>query len=102
MSETNDTVTTNEIMDFLKDNMVMRSEFDSFKQENQRFQNRVETNFVTKEYLDNKLADLGAEIGRRINERTEREKKFKHELIAFLRHHIPVGDQELQKLEELV
>ena len=112
-------VTTNEIMEFLKDNMVMRSEFTEFRSEVIELRNEftdfkheftdlkqrttnIEATMVTKSYLDDKLGDLGSEIGKRINEHTAREQKFKHEVIAFLRRHVVGAEQELQKLEELV
>ena len=89
----NQEVTTNEIMEFLQTNMVTRGEFDDFRGEFYDFKNDTEIRFdnlegrfnnlegrvdhienqmVTKDYLDDKFAVFGAEIGLRINKQTER------------------------------
>jgi len=72
-------VTTNEIMEFLQANMVTRGEFDYFKNEFYCFKNDTETRFshienqmVTKDYLDDKFAAFGVEIGRKIYKQAER------------------------------
>lgn len=44
-----------EIVNFLKDNAVMRDEFETRM-------NRVESQMVTKEYLDDKMADLRGDL----------------------------------------
>lgn len=62
----------------------------------------METRLVTNDYLDNKLADLGAEIGERINRWAEKERKFKEGLIELLERH-QIGDaEELSHLRELI
>ena len=102
-------VTTNDIMEFLQTNMVMKSDFDErLEQVDKRLENleervgSLENQMVTKDYLDNKLADLGAEIGRRINQQIEREIKFKQKLIQIFRSKSFIDEQELKQLEELV
>ena len=62
----------------------------------------METRLVTKDYLDEKLANLGAEIGERINRWAEKERKFKEGLIELLERH-QIGDaEELSHLRELI
>ena len=46
----------------------------------------IKSTAVTKEYLDDKLSDLGAEIGKRINASHERQKEFNKKLIFILRN----------------
>jgi len=91
-------VTTNEIMEFLQTNMVTRDEFNDrvgslevrfdnlevrFDNLEGRFDNlegrvgHLENQMVTKDYLDDKFAVFGAEIGLRINKQTER-----HEILV--------------------
>jgi len=68
-------VTTNEIMEFLQTNMVTREEFNNLEGRFGTLEGRVshvENQMVTKDYLDDKLAILGAEIGRKINKQAER------------------------------
>ena len=126
MENKNDTITTNEIMEFLKDNMVMREDFldlsekvssidqrvdslnlrvDSLSQKvdtvDQRL-TRVEALMVTKDYLDDKLADLGGEITSRMNKNLQKEKDFKITVIEILKKGLPVSDKDLQKFEELI
>jgi len=93
-------VTTNEIMEFLEENMVTRTEFNDFRKEfyvlkeeavtQTHFKvlkddvkelsgrvDHIENQMVTKDYLDDKFAVFGAEIGLRINKQTER-----HEILV--------------------
>ena len=64
----NQEVTTNEIMEFLQTNMVTRDEFNNLEIRVSHMENQM----VTKDYLDDKFAVFGAEIGLRINKQTER------------------------------
>jgi len=87
-------VTTNEIMKFLETNMVTRDEFNDFRGEFYDFKNDTETHFdnleerfstidgrvghlenqmVTKDYLDDKFAVFGAEVGQKIYKQAERQ-----------------------------
>ncbi|KKR07020.1 MAG: hypothetical protein UT32_C0015G0004 [Parcubacteria group bacterium GW2011_GWC2_39_14] len=75
----NQEVTTNEIMGFLEKNMVTRAEFYDFKNDTEiRFDNlegrvgHLENQMVTKDYLDDKFAVFGAEIGQKIYRQAER------------------------------
>lgn len=61
-----------------------------------------EMQMVTKAYLDDKLADLGAEIGGRIMRRQEKEKTFKQELINYLKKHSLFDQKEIERLENLI
>ncbi len=64
-NNTKDHVTTDEIMEFLKDNMVTQKEFREFKKYVDGRFNNVDgrfNNVVTKSYLDDKLADLRGDL----------------------------------------
>jgi len=68
-------VTTNDIMEFLEKNMVMRDEFNYFKKntesrlDNLEWRvNHVESQMVTKNYLDDRLADFAVKINQKIRE----------------------------------
>ena len=118
----NEDVTTQDIMDFLKENMVLKSEF------NERFlglENRVggledrvggledrvggledrvghiENQMLTKDYLDKKLADLSAEFGGRLMRRAEKDKKFRGKIIEIFRSKNFPTEEALRELEEL-
>ncbi|KKR07021.1 MAG: hypothetical protein UT32_C0015G0005 [Parcubacteria group bacterium GW2011_GWC2_39_14] len=54
----NQEVTTNEIMEFLQINMVTRDEFVDFKNDTETRISHIENQMVTKDYLDDKLADI--------------------------------------------
>lgn len=62
----------------------------------------LETRLVTKSYLDDKLANLGAEIGARINRLMERERAFKKEVVELLKRHSLADAAEIEKLESLI
>jgi len=68
----NQEVTTNEIMDFLQTNMVTREEFVDFKNVTETRISHIENQMVTKDYLDDKFAVFGAEIGKKICRQAER------------------------------
>ncbi len=58
-------VTTNDIMQFLRANMVMRSEFTVLSERVDGLEVRfshIENKMVTKDYLDDKLAELHVRI----------------------------------------
>lgn len=61
----------------------------------------IKSTSITKDYLDDKLADLGAEIGKRINAVMEKEKAFHKKLIEILRRHNVVAPEEIKELEEM-
>ncbi len=112
----NGDITNNDIMDFLQTNMVMRSEFAEFKEDvdkrfesvDKRFENLeqkvgpLENQMVTKDYLDRKLADLGAEIGRRINRQAEVEMDFRKILIDILSRKAILENSDLERLKKFV
>ncbi len=66
------------------------------------FKMTVKNQYPDKMYLDNKLADLAAEIGRRIERNKEKEMKFKRKIIEIFKRNSLVTDDESQKLEELL
>jgi len=75
-------VTTNDIMQFLEKNMVMREEFNCFKNNTETRLDNLEVRFsglegrvghlenqmVTKDYLDNKFIDFAIKINQKIKE----------------------------------
>jgi len=71
-------VTTNDIMQFLQTNMVMRLEFDCLRGRVDMLEDHVghiedrighlENQMVTKDYLDNKFADFAIRINQKIKE----------------------------------
>jgi len=116
-------VTTGDIMKFLEKNMVTREEFESNAQKvEEHFQRvderlgsveerlgqvegrlgHVENQMVTKDYLGNKLADLGADIGRRINRQAELDKSFRKTLIDILSSKSILQGVDIERLKEFV
>ena len=63
---------------------------------------KVQSEMVTKEYLDNKLDDVKAEIGRRILRHAEHENKFKHELVSAMKRNSLLNIKELKRLEQTI
>lgn len=57
---------------------------------------------VTKDYLDDKLADLGAEIGRRIQLISQREKSFHLKMIELLKKSNALSPEHAAELEEML
>lgn len=98
-----------EVVVFIKDNAVTKQEFNESRQEFNDKMNafdsrliKVEATMVTKDYLDDKLADLGSEIGARINRLMEKERLFKQEIIDVLKRHSLADEQEITKLESFI
>lgn len=56
----------------------------------------------TKEYIDDKLADLGAEIGRRINRAHEEQRLFAIKLVEFLKTDRVLKKDHVEQLEEML
>jgi len=56
----------------------------------------------TKEYIDDKLADLGAEIGRRINRAYEEQRLFAVKLVEFLKADRALKKDHVEQLEEML
>ncbi len=63
---------------------------------------KMETRLVTKSYLDQKLAEMTAEIGDRINRRYELDKAFKETVVGILQRNSLITPQELLQLKELI
>lgn len=57
---------------------------------------------VTKDYLDDKNADLGAEIGKRINKAKEKDLKFNKKLISFLKEEKIRAPNKISELENML
>lgn len=109
-------VSTGDIMKFLEKNMVTREEFKlnvqkvegHFQQVDERLGKvegrlgHVENQMVTKDYLDNKLADLGSDIGRRINRQAELDKSFRKTLIDILSSKSILQGVDIERLKEFV
>ena len=116
-------VSTGDIMKFLEKNMVTREEFKlnvqkvegHFQQADERLGKvegrlgevegrlgHVENQMVTKDYLDNKLADLGSDIGRRINRQAELDKSFRKTLIDILSSKSILQGVDIERLKEFV
>ncbi len=97
-----------EVVTFIKDNAVTKDEavtkqeFEEHIGGLEKRVDKIEALMVTKDYLDHKLADLGAEIGARINRKVEREQTFKRLLIDSLKNHSILDSLEISKLEELI
>ena len=99
----NQEVTTNEIMEFLQPNMVTRDEFnDRVGSLEVRFDNlevrvgHLENQMVTKDYLDDKFATFGAEIGQRINRQ-----EVRHEvLVDVLASKSILDNRDLKRLRQ--
>ena len=56
----------------------------------------------TKEYIDDKLADLGAEIGKRINRAYEEQRLFSIKLVEFLKTDRALKKDHVEQLEEML
>lgn len=56
----------------------------------------------TKEYIDDKLADLGAEIGKRINRAYEEQRLFAVKLVEFLKADGVLKKDHVEQLEEML
>lgn len=87
-----------EVVTFIKDNAVFKKEFSELKQQI----TKVQSEMVTKEYLDEKLDDTEAEIGGRITRRAEHENKFKHGLVSAMKRNSLLGVKDLKQLEQAI
>jgi hypothetical protein len=65
-------------------------------------ESRLATKFVTKEYLDNKLADQTAEIFERLERRHNKDRNFKEKLVVTLSGHSVINKGEAGDLKELI
>ncbi len=108
-----------DVVTFIKDNVPMRdevvlkSEFEermakmATKEDLARFATKedlakTECRLVTKAYLDDKLADVISEIGKRINGVKEKGKVFNQKLVGFLDKHTVFETSEINELKELI
>lgn len=62
----------------------------------------IKSTAVTKDYLDDKLTDLGAEIGRRIHMAAQRDKAFHLKMIEFLKKNKALSPEHAEELEEML
>ena len=62
----------------------------------------LKSSSITKEYLDDKLSDLGAEIGRKINLSAQKEKTFHTKLIEFLKTDRVLKQEHIMELEKML
>lgn len=83
--------------------------FDKIDQRFDRLEDRVgsleatlKTQYPDKSYLDDKLADLAAEIGARINQRKDRDNKFKLKVIEILKSRALASSEDVHFLESLL
>ena len=63
---------------------------------------RLATRFVTKTYLDEKLADQTSEIFLRLGRRHNKDRNFKEKLIGVARNHSLITVGEADELKELI
>jgi len=63
---------------------------------------RLATRFVTKSYLDAKLADQTSEIFLRLNRRQDKDRGFKEKLIGVISGHSLITPRETNDLKELI
>jgi hypothetical protein len=112
-----------EIVTFIKDNVpmrdevVMKSEFEdrmakmATKDDLAELEGKMATKddlakfecrMVTKSYLDDKLADVVAEIGAKINRVKDKGKEFNQKLVTYLDKHSVFENNEISKLKELI
>jgi len=89
-------VTTNEIMEFLEENMVTRAEFSGFKSDTETRISHIENQMVTKDYLDDKFAVFGAEIGKKIYRQAERT----NTLVDILADKAILQEAEVERLKD--
>lgn len=62
----------------------------------------IKNTMVTKNYLHDKLADLGAEIGMRINAKEEKHKQFHTRIIEIIKRNKLAAPSELSELESMI
>jgi hypothetical protein len=108
-----------EIVTFIKDNVptrdevVLKSEFenrmakmatkdDLTKMVSKDDLAKTECRLVTKSYLDDKLANVISEIGKRINGVKEKGKVFNEKLVGYLDKHMVFETSEIDELKELI
>ncbi len=110
-----------EVVTFIKDNVPMRDEVvmkSEFEGRMTGFENRMnqmeskmatkddlaklECRLVTKSYLDDKLANLAAEIGERVNRVKDKGKLFNQKLVNYLDRHTVFETSEINELKELI
>lgn len=87
-----------EIVSFIRDNAVSKKEFIGLETK----VTKIQSEMVTKEYLDDKFDDLEAKIGGRITRRVEHENTFKHELVSAMKRNSLLGVKELKHLEQAI
>ncbi|MFA6322830.1 MAG: hypothetical protein WCX71_05185 [Candidatus Buchananbacteria bacterium] len=65
-------------------------------------ESRLATKFVTKAYLDDKLADQTLEIFLRLDKRQDKDKNFKEKLVGVISSHDLITAREANDLKELI
>jgi len=65
-------------------------------------ESKMATRFVTKSYLDDKLADQTSEIFLRLGRRQDKDKNFKEKLVGVISGHSLITSTEADDLKELI
>lgn len=65
-------------------------------------ESKMATRFVTKDYLDEKLADQTSEIFLRLGRRQAKDKNFKKKLVGVISGHSLITSTEADDLKELI
>ena len=79
----------------LESNMVTVDKMDLME-------SRLAAKFVTKSYLDDKLADQTSEIFLRLDRRQNKDRSFKENLVGVISGHSLITPKESNKLKELI
>ena|SRR3989338_4834517 len=111
-------ITTNELMEFLQENMVTKAEAKNFatkddikdmatKDDLKSLKNEIKLEMGTLNqnllgHIDQKLANLGAEFGKSLKNHIEHENKFKQELVSVMKRNSLLGAKELKHLEQAI
>jgi Mg/Co/Ni transporter MgtE len=65
-------------------------------------ESKMTTRFVTKDYLDEKLADQTSEIFIRLDRRQDKDRNFKKKLVGIISGHSLISKKESDDLRELI
>ena len=91
-----------EMVSYIKDNAITR---DDLRQELQNYptkEDMAKLNYDLKCYIDDKNADLAADLGDKIYRKSEIDKSFKREVIDVFKKNSLVDQAQLQHLQDLV
>lgn len=82
--------------------IAVKGGFDAVDQRFDNLEAKLQTQYPDKRYLDEKLADLAAEIGMRIMQRKERDNRFKLKIIDIFKRASLTTEDEVKFLENLI